>query len=225
MPIEPNDLKPLPTCVQQYLRNAGIIGKEPIKAVELRQKGLLSKAGKRWMYITAEQQVDVDKCEFVWKAKAGPVRAVDRFEGGKGSMVIKFLGLFTMGKTEGPEIDQGEILRFLAEGIWYPTVFLSEYISWKEIDDFKAEASISWTGGKTASLQFEFNEAGEVVSISGMRYRESDGRCTLEHWLIGQLESCDFHGIRIPYKAEVGWKIEGEYLPYYRMEITDIHFS
>ena len=62
--ISKADLQGLPICVQKWLENSQVIGKERIKTVRLKQKGLLrTKEGQPWMPAEAEQYFTIDKPE------------------------------------------------------------------------------------------------------------------------------------------------------------------
>jgi Family of unknown function (DUF6920) len=56
------------------------------------------------------------------------ISATDQFSDGHGSIHIKLLSLITVANACGPEMDQGSVLRYLAEMIWFPTAWLSDYV-------------------------------------------------------------------------------------------------
>lgn len=225
MTFRETDIQDLPRCVQNYLVETGVIGTETIENVILKQEGVFHVNGKKWTRMKARQFVDVKKCNFTWNAKAGPIRVEDRYVDGRGSLTVKLLGLIPIGKMEGREVDQGEISRFLAESIWYPTAFGEDYMNWKEIHDSKAEATLRYDGSKSVSLVFEFNGQNLIESITGKRFREQKGSFHLSDWKISGFQYAVFNGIKIPFKAEVAWQIDGEHLPYYKLEITEIKYN
>ena len=52
-----------------------------------------------------------------------PLMAVvgrDKYVNGRGEMLIKILGLLPVVDARGPEMDQGTMLRYLAEMTWFP---------------------------------------------------------------------------------------------------------
>ncbi|GAB4030240.1 hypothetical protein GCM10028809_22720 [Spirosoma gilvum] len=64
-------LADLPTPVKQWLEKAGIVGKEKIHTVRLRQEGLMrTRPDGKWMPAEAEQYFTVDQPGFVWKAES-----------------------------------------------------------------------------------------------------------------------------------------------------------
>lgn len=228
--VSKSDLEGLPLCVQKWLESSQVIGKERIRTVRLKQKGLIrTKEGQPWMPTVAEQYFTINKPGFVWQAKikATPLIYIvgrDKYYEGKGNMIIKFLSLITVVDAKGKELDQGALLRYLAETIWFPSAALSDYIKWEEIDSNSAKATMSY-GGITASGVFLFNEKHEVISFVAQRYMEIDGQYSLETWSPLVKEYKDFNGIKIPSKVEVMWKLKTGDFKWYQLEITDIEYN
>jgi len=228
--INRKDLAGLPVCVQRWLENSGAIGKEKIQTVHLKQQGLLrTKEDQPWMTTTAEEYFTVEKPGFIWRAriKAAPflyIAGRDKYFEGKGKMLIKLLSLVTVVDAAGKELDQGALLRYLAETIWFPTAALSDYIQWEEIDAHSAKAVMSYKG-VTASGVFVFNEDYEATSFSGQRYREKNGRYRLETWSPRVWDYKDFNGFKLPAKAEVIWKLKSGDFKWYQLEISAVEFN
>lgn len=224
------DLEGLPLCVQKWLESSQVIGKERIRTVRLKQKGLLrTKEGQPWMPTEAEQYFTIDNPGFIWQAKikAAPLLYIvgrDKYYKGKGNMLIKFLSLITVVDAKGKELDQGALLRYLAETMWFPSAALSNYIKWEEIDSNSAKATMSY-GGVTASGVFVFNEKQEVINFVAQRYMEIDGQYSLETWSPLVKEYNDFNGIKVPSKVEVIWKLKTGDFKWFQLEITDIEYN
>jgi len=228
--VRKEDLEGLPGSVQNWLEYSQVIGKERIKTVYLKQKGLMrtTEDGK-WMLAEAEQYFRVDEPGFVWTAKIKIAPAIylagrDKYYEGKGHMLIKLLSLIPVADSRGEEIDQGTLLRYMAEMPWFPTAALSNYIKWEEVDSNRARATMSY-GGVTASGVYEFNEKGELVSFTANRYREVNGRYVLQDWGGLTREYREFNGIKIPNKTDVVWKPETGDFTWYKLEITEIEYN
>ena len=224
------DLEGLPHSVQNWLEYSQVIGKERIKTVYLKQKGLMrtTEDGK-WMPAEAEQYFRVDEPGFIWTAKIKIAPAIylagrDKYYEGKGHMLIKLLSLIPFADSRGEEIDQGTLLRYMAEMPWFPTAALSNYIKWEEVDSNRARATMSY-GGVTASGVYEFNEKGELVSFTANRYREVNGRYVLQDWGGLTREYREFNSIKIPNKTDVVWKPETGDFTWYKLEITEIEYN
>lgn len=228
--VTKEDLAGLPLCVQKWLEQSKVVGKEKIQTVRLKQKGLMRlEEGKPWMPVEAEQYFSVEKPAFIWvaKIKAAPFVNIvgrDKYFEGKGHMLIKLLSLITLADSRGKEMDQGTLLRYLAEIQWFPTAALSSYIKWDEMDSNRAKATMSY-GGVTASGIFEFNEKGELVSFTANRYREVNGRYVLQDWGGITRGYREFNGIRIPNKNDIIWKQETGDFNWFKCEITEIEYN
>ena len=228
--VTDEDIKGLPEPVQRYLKYTQIIGKEKIKIVRLKQGGYFRlKENQKWMPIKAEQYFNVDSVEFIWIAKVRiaplvSIYAKDEFIEGKGNLVVKLLGLIKIVDAKGYEVDDGEILRFLAECIWFPSAFLNDYIRWETIDESSAKATISYKG-ITASAIFHFNEKGEITKITAKRYREVNGKFVLEGWEGEIVAYREVNGVIIPNKVNIIWKLKTGDFCYDKVEVIDIGYN
>ena len=83
--------------------------------------------GQSWVPLKAEQWYTVHPPGFVWDCTlfAGPVpvvRARDLYRAGEGHMLVKAVSAFTVADAKGEELDQGEMMRYLNEMMWFPGV-------------------------------------------------------------------------------------------------------
>lgn len=225
-------LADLPAAVQKWLKRSKIVGKEFVRTVYLKQKGeMRTTPDGKWMPVQAEQYFTVENPGFLWIAdvRAAPfVHLIgrDKYEDGRGHMLIKLLSLFPVADAKGKETDQGTLLRYLAEIVWFPSAALSPYITWEGIDTATARATIS-SGGVTASGIFKFDPEGEVNSFEARRYYDRKEGATLENWFIAIDANSyrDFEGVRIPAKSTVTWKLETGDFTWYRLEIADVAYN
>lgn len=228
--IQKAHLKKLPFSVQNWLESSQVIGKERIVTVRLKQKASMRlKEEQSWMPVAVEQYFKIDDPGFIWKAriKAAPLVHIvgrDKYYKGKGNMLIKVQSLLTVADAKGKEMDQGTLIRYLAETVWFPTAALSSYITWEEIDANSAKATMSY-GGVTASGIFKFNEKGEVINFVAERYGEFDGQYKLETWSVLMKDYQEFSGIRIPTAGEVIWKLKTGDFNWYNFEVTEIEYN
>lgn len=223
-------LKGLPKTVQRYLRSAGIVDKETIRTVRLKQKGVLRlKEGQKWLPFVAEQYFTTCRPAFIWHARVRSfpwvtISVTDMFARGHGRLTAKFLSLIRLADANGPEVDQGELLRYLAETIWFPTAWLSDYIQWDSIDGSPARATLTFAG-LTVAAAFRFSGGGELDEIAAERYREENGKFALRRWS-GRVEDYrEMGGIRIPTRVEVSWYLDSGEFACFRAEITEIEYN
>jgi len=228
--ISEADLKGLPEPVQKYLRYTQIIGKKRIGAVRLEQKGSIrTEEDQGWMPFVAEQYYMTDDPAYVWhgtvKLFSLPLmKARDRFSKGKGNMLIKLLPFITIADASGDEMDQGTLVRYLSEIIWFPTAYLDDYIQWESIDSSSAKATIT-VEGLTASAILYFNEKGQMTDFVAERYMSVGDEYSLETWSTPIEEYKEINRIMVPVKGEAVWKLNSGDFSYIRIEITDIEYD
>lgn len=223
-------LPALPEAVHRYLRSVGVTGKEAIRTVHLKQKGFLRlREGQKWLPLSAEQYFTTDPPAFVWHARVKSLPCVsisvtDMFAHGHGRLRAKLFSAIKITDAHGPEVDQGELLRYLAETVWFPTSWLSDDIRWEGIDAHSAKAILSHAGLTVAAV-FHFNDEGQLDGVRAERYREENGKFALRSWS-GQMEDYrEVAGIRIPMKVRVSWHLEtGEFTCFWA-ELTEIEYN
>ncbi len=228
--IGENDIADVPPLVQKYLRYSGVIGKERVHTVRLKQQGKFKrKPGTDWLPLAAKQYYNCDSIGFVWvgKIKMNPLMPVtgrDKYLNGEGNMLIKLWSLIKVADAKGPEVNQSEILRYLSEMPWFPASFLSPAIHWKTIDDHTVHATLS-AYGQSVSGDFSFNETGQITQFSTERYYENDGQYTLRKWGGRYDQYKEMNGWIIPTHAVVTWTFpEGDY-SYFDGTITEIDYN
>lgn len=230
--IKESDITGLPPAVQKWLRRSGVVGKDLIKTVHLRQAGEMrtSPEGSWWPF-SAEQYFTVDEPGFLWKVdvKANPFMYMtgrDKYENGHGNMMIKVMSLVPVVDVKGKDVDQGTMLRFLAEATWFPTFALSRYIKWEEVDSLSAKATMNY-GGVEASGVYRFNSEGDLTGFEALRYYYRAEGSTLEKWVITVDRDGyrNFSGMRIPAKSSVTWKLKTGDYRWLDVEVTEMEFN
>ena len=148
----------------------------------------------------------------------------DKYMNGKGNMLIKVMSTIPIGNSSGEEMDQGAMLRFLAEIIWLPSAALNDYITWGAVNDSTAHATMINANQKVSGL-FYFDQNGDVVGFEGKRYGNFQGHFSLETWYVRILEHKEFNGVRIGNKCEVTWKLRPGDFTWLQLEVTDISYN
>ena len=228
--ITEEDIALLPEPMQRYVRYTQVIGKSRVNAIKVKQRGELRQASEQpWMSFEAEQYFAVGSPAFIWQSriKAFPlfsIRARDKYIDGEGNMYIKLAPFFTIADARGKEIDQGSLLRYLAEMVWFPHAYLSDYIRWDTVDTDSCKIIADCQGMKVSAIM-NFSKEGEMTNLIATRYREVKGHYYLEEWSPSMLEYREVNGIRVPTQVEVVWKLSSGDFPCVRMEVTDIEYD
>ena len=125
-----------------------------------------------WMRFYAEEIVAPSSVGFQWDARVriAPLlhlRVRDSYVSDEGAGRVSLLSAFTVSDERGGTfLNSGELYRYLAEAVWYPTALVPrEELRWKAIDANKAQAVLTHAG-VTVSLDFVFNDTGEVTAVS-----------------------------------------------------------
>ncbi len=220
----------LPEVVQKWLRASHVVGQPKITNVYVRQTGRLRlEPGGRWMSVKAVQFVRTQHPGFIWNARVRSFpfvwfRGRDKFQDGRGNMVIRLFSFIPVADAGGEEIDQASLVRFLGEMVWYPTAALRSYITWKQIDSTSAIATITY-GGISASGIFTFNERGEVVTFTADRYFHHRGEFTLKKWIVDVGQYAKVGGARVPIEAQVSWQFDEGKFTWYNLKIEDLRYN
>lgn len=217
----------LPAPVRRSLHRSGVAGVDMPAAVMLRQRGEILLRD-RWFPFTANQEYSLDPPGFVWRATvrlAGlPFAfAEDALESGRGRMHVRVLGLVPVVDATGREMDQGALMRWLNETMWFPQVWATDLISWQPIDDSSATGRVS-AGGLTAGAEFRFDGDGRFVDFRADRYRATDSGFELARWATPITAHASFGGIEVPSAGRARWLLDRGELEYIRLQITNIHY-
>jgi hypothetical protein len=225
--VTADEVSRLPVPVRRWLDSAGVVGKPRALSIRLKQRGgLRTSADGDFMPALADQYFTVADPAFVWRVQVAmfqlPIYGRDSYIDGRGHMLIKALGLVPIADAAGGQIDQGTLLRFLGEMVWFPSAVLEPYVHWTAIDEASARATMTY-GNVTASADFFFDPQGRVERIAGLRYlQDGDALPRLERWVVHNSRWQPMNGILIPVAGEVTWELKSGDFTYYRWEITEI---
>lgn len=239
LPVEPStydaeELNGLPAPVQRYFRAVLAEGQPVVAALSVEHAGTfnMSETGEEWRPFTSKQRVVTRRPGFDWEGHIElmpglTVRVHDAYIAGEGILHASLFGLLTLVNLHGtPEMARGELMRFVAEAAWYPTVLLpSQGVQWEAIDSTSARATL--TDGKTGvTLLFRFDENGLIESVRAeQRGRSVAGKLIPTPWE-GRWSHYEIReGMRIPLKGEVAWILPGGPKPYWRGRITRISYE
>ncbi|WP_211171183.1 DUF6544 family protein [Bacillus sp. DNRA2] len=225
-------LEDLPFPVQKWLKSINVVGKESIKIAYFSQKGKmkLKPSQKDWFPSTVEQYVTTEKPGFIWKVHMNMSSLIhvvgrDKFHEGKAAMTIKVGSLFpVVNMFDDDKTNQSTLQRYLMELPWYPTAALNSYITWEEIDDKSAKATMTYKG-VTGSATFHFDERGQLLKVSAMRFKDSDENAKLIECVGEVKENRMIDGILIPSKMSITWVLDDGLFNWYQLEINEAKYN
>ncbi len=226
-----NDLLQLPEIVQKWLKTSGVIGKQELSSVRLQQKGeMRTQPSSNWMPFEAIQYFNTKNPAFIWhtNVKAMPMISMvgrDKLWNGEGEMFIKLAGIIpVVNEGKNHKINSGTMLRFLSEMCWFPSAVLNDYIVWETIDETSAKATFTYNDQEVSGV-FYFTPSGDVTAFEAERYYGGGKAAQLETWRIEMISYKVFHGIKIPNKANVTWKLTAGDFHWLSLEITAIDYN
>lgn len=227
------DIESLPPPVQRYLRSVLAEGQRVPSGVRFTHEGTFNMGDKEpdWKRFRSSQFVSTMRPGFVWDARVRVAPLMDAFVHdayvvGEGILNARLLGLVTVADVRGtPEAAKGELVRYLAETMWYPTALLPGHgVSWEPIDDRSARATLS-DGGVSVSLEFRFGEDGLLESTFTSSRPRIVGDQVIEQAWGGRCWAYEMRdGIRIPVEAEAAWFEPSGPKPYWRGRMTGMEF-
>lgn len=224
----------LPRPVERYFRYALTEGQTLVEKATIHQSGTLRTSSKteNWSLFTARHLAVPPAPGFVWDARvdmplATHVRVLDSYSDGVGSGRVSLLSAIPVASEAGtPELNSSALHRYLAEAVWYPTALLPQAgVEWTPIDHDAALATLT-DHDTTVSLEFRFNEVGEVAGIySPGRFGRFDGEYTRAPWE-GHFRDYEVReGMRIPLYGEVGWYDDGTLQLVWKGNITNVQYE
>ena len=231
--FDPDAVKELPEAVQRYLRRVLEPGQEAVSSVELIQRGTfnMSESGELWRPFVGRQLVVTRRPGFLWTARMGALpglsmRVHDAYATGEGILSVALLGALTVAELRNrSSAAESELMRFLAEAPWYPTLFLDrDLLRWEEIDNQSARATLS-DGELSVTLLFRFGDDDLVSSVwAPARGRSLGGKVVPTPWegRWGSYESRG--GILVPTVGEVAWLLPEGRKPYWRGGLTELTY-
>lgn len=236
--LDVDDLEGVPAPVQRYFRAVLREGQPAISTVLVEQSGsfdmgLGTGAGDRenWKPFRAEQTVWAQGRGFVWDARiyVAPRLAAhvcDAYVDGEGLLVGKVLGLVNVAEHRGTaDVAEGELMRFFAEAVWYPTaLWPGDHVRWEPVDDRTARAFFT-DRECTFSAVFHFDDEDLIRRVEMNRLRLEGNDSVRTPW-IGRFFDYQRHaGMLVPVRGEVCWGLPGGPRPYWRGRLTRLEYQ
>jgi hypothetical protein len=229
--VNENDIEHLPEPVKNWLLECGAVGKPYISIGKVTQKAemKMNPEQKKWMSATAMQYTTIDIPAFIWTVNVKMnsllyAQGRDKFEDGKGEMLIKMNSLINVVNEKGEKMSEGTLQRYLGEMVWFPSLALMPYMTWEQINDTTAKATMTYMG-TTGSGTFHFNANGDVTQFSALRYMGNEETTKRHNWTMNISGYKTFEGIKVPSKMTSTWKLDDGDWTWLNLEVTDIKYN
>ena len=229
--INENDIDDLPGPVKNWLRHSGVIGKPFISVGKVIQNAEMQMKPDQnnWMSADAIQYTTIDNPAFIWSVDVKMnsllnFQGRDKFENGKGEMLIKMNSLINVVNEQGEKMDEGTLQRYLGEMVWFPSLALSPYITWERINDKTAKATMTYKG-TAGSGTFFFNANGDVTKFSALRYKGNEAEAKRHEWTMNISDYETFEGIKVPAKMTSTWKLDEGDWTWLKLEVMNIKYN
>lgn len=213
----------LPEPVQLYFKYVLKDGQPYINSVRLTHDGFFKTDLKKdFIKITGEQYFSAKKPQFIWKGVTSMFTARDFFIDDKGGLIATLLNVYNVVDAKGSTFDEGELQRWMAESVWFPTNFLpSDYVSWSAIDANSAKLSFKY---KTTAFDFivRFNATGEITEIEGKRFMTANKKAK---WICKMANYQERNGVKIPISDQAIWRLEDGDHYYAKFEVVKIEYN
>ena len=225
-------LAELPDPVQRYLSKAVGARQGAIRTVRLRHGGTFRPSLQgSWFPIRGEQHFTANPPAFIWwgRVRIFPglwIDARDRSVNGAGSMFVTAQSTFTIADSRGPQLDQGALMRLLAEMPWLPTAFLdSRYVRWTAVDEHRASATLQ-VNDVTVTGLFEFGADELPMTFSAERFFDAGDAKPVKTPFVGRFTDYrPVDGVLVPHRAVAAWIVEGTAQEYVRFDVERLEFD
>lgn len=218
----------LPAPIQRHLTYAGVVGQPVVHSVRLKQTGRFrTGVDQAWMDYRAEQYYTVDQPGFIWDAtfaQAGVpfLKVRDRYVQGKGSILGKLGGLLTIAEAQGDDLDQGAMLRYLNEMMWFPQAYLGDNITFTPVDDGSAQVTLT-DQGKSVTATLYIDAEGKMTDFVAERYFEAGD--AYYPWSTPIFAYGEFNGLRLPSRGQGVWKLPDGDFAYIDLVIPELEYN
>jgi hypothetical protein len=213
----------LPEPVQRYFRHVMKEGQPYIQYARIRHGGQF-KTGqdKEWVNIEGEQYFTTGKPGFLWKGETSMFTARDIYIADKGRLIVSLFSVINVVDGKGEQYNQGELLRWLAESVWFPTNLLpSDRLEWTPIDAQTAKLTFMYHELSLFCI-VTFNGIGEIVKMETQRYMDEK---RMEKWIVTMSAYGEMNGIMVPMADEAAWKLAQGNFTYAKFTVKTIEYD
>lgn len=200
------ELDGLPEPVRRYFRTAMAPGAPLAQAARVEMRGRL-RFGNRWIPFRAREVLAPHR-GFVWTARvAGVITGSDRYLRGRGGLDWRFLGVVSVMRASGPDVDRSAAARGGGEAAWVPSALLPRWgVAWSAADDAHLSARYCVDDVELA-VRYRTNGGGRIRSLTFDRWGDPDetGAWGLHPFGIDVTGYGTHAGLTVPTSGRAGW--------------------
>jgi hypothetical protein len=195
-----------------------------LRAIRATERGEMRMSPRaKWISFTAEETIHATCSSFRWDARLGGgrlgfVTVTDAYEEGHGRLNVKLGGLIPTARLRGPELDRGELQRYLASIALCPPLLLNN----QSLEYAAAGSALRvWDREDPAktTVDIEIGEDGRPVSCRADRPRLVGKIAVPTPWSGVASEFREWEGIRVARRTEAAWLLPEGAFPYFRAEV------
>ena len=171
----------------------------------------------------ASEFVDATKTRFCWEARLGTgvfaVTVTDAYEEGEGRLVLK-KGPLQLKKLTGPDVDQGELQRYLGYVGYCPPMMLNNpSLDFAAVGErtLKVRDRHDQTG---TSVEMQLGEDGRPLLIRAVRPMIVGKRVIPTAWSATGSDPQEWEGLRVWRHMEAAWHLAEGPFTYIRIDLT-----
>jgi hypothetical protein len=228
------DLDSLPAPVKRYLEKTGVIGKEHLLTFRGKFTGQMKLGGEKaaWTKVNVVQYSVMDstltRVFYITTKMFGfiPIVGRDKYENGKGNMLIRVMDLFTVVNQSGPTMDKSTLVTFLNDLSLFPMAMLSKKVTWEALSDTSARATLSDCGNSVSGI-FYFTRDGDLNNFETRDRTYDDGRGDVRtaKWWTPLRNPTIYAGVRIFSEGDAVWDFGDRKFHYARFTINDVGYN
>lgn len=232
--FDPVELEGLPPAVARMFGAVLTPGQPLVASAQVVHEGEfdLGRDAPNWRPFRSQQWVAArGRPGFVWDARIAmlplaPVHVHDAYVDGRGVLEAKLLGLVSVMRAEpSSALDQGELMRWVAEAAWYPTALLpSQGAQWSVAPDSSVRLAFA-DGDVRVSFRVTFDSAGRIAAVRAEdRFRETDAGPVPTPWEGRFWNYVRRDGMWVPLEGDVRWLLPEGPRAYWRGRITQLDY-
>ncbi len=230
--IKEEDLAGIPPPVQNYLRRAGVVGREKVAIFRAVFHGTMQRTlSGSWMRVSGEQHNffgDRARLFYIKGSLYGlPFEGLHSYTGDSATMLIKAASLVQVGDARGKEMTRGETVTMFNDMCFLaPATLIDTTIHWKMVDSLTVDATFT-NRDNTISARLFFDKNGLLINFrSNDRYLSEDGSSYSNvPWSTPITSYREIGGRRLPASAEAVWHMPDGDIPYAKYTFDEIEYN